>query len=140
MKRHEKDTWTKRYAAWTRRNGGTLQCSPALGVLAVIVVFGAVIYVYREIILTTLLTAVAAAIAVSVFAGAIAVTVSTFRWYRKRSRAMAVHPSGAVAVSTLADDENVKAISKEADWLAAQGSELVFDSEGNLHAKTAKKS
>jgi hypothetical protein len=136
--RKERDTWTKRYADWCRKQASTANCSPALMVLGMIVVAGAVIYVYRQVILTTLLTAVAAAVSVALLTGAVALIVSTVRWYRKRSRAMAAEPSGAVALATATDDEEATAISREADWLADAGSELVFDKDGNLRAKSAK--
>ena len=129
-----------RYADWTRRRGGTLQCSPALMVLAAIVVFGAVCYVYRQVIITTIETALFAAGATVAFGAVVVVTVSTWRWYLKRQKAMAAEPSGAVALATATDDEETTAISREADWLADAGSELVFDKDGNLRAKTAKKS
>jgi len=134
--RKEEDTWTKRYADWCRKQGSTAQCSPALGVLAFLVVFGCVVYVYREVIMTTIITAVLAAVGVALCVGAVAFTVSTLRWYRKRSRAMAADPSGATALATATSDADVEAIGAEADWLADAGSELVFDKDGNLHAKT----
>ena len=128
-----------RYADWTRRRGGTLQCSPALGVLAALVVSGAVIYVYREVILTTLITAAIAAVSVAVFGFAVTFTVSTLRWYRKRQRLMAADPSGGVALATAevpaATLSDVEAISREADELAEDGMELVFTSDGSLKAK-----
>jgi hypothetical protein len=136
--RKERDTWTKRYADWTRKHGSTLQCSPALGVLAFIAVSGVVIYIYRKVILTTLITAVAAAVSVALLTGAVVLTISTVRWYRRRAKAMAADPSGAVALATVTDDADTAAISREADWLAGAGSELVFDKDGNLHAKSAK--
>ena len=138
QRKEGKDTWTKRYADWCRKQGSTAQCSPALGVLAFIVVAGAVCYVYRQVILTTLITAALAAVSVAVLGFAVAVTVSTTRWYRKRQKAMAAEPSGAVALATIAGDEDTAAITKEADWLADAGSELVFDKDGSLHAKSAK--
>ena len=138
MKR--RDTWTKRYGDWCRRRGGTLQCSPALGVIGALLVFGVVVYVYRKVILTTIEVALAAAIGSAIFAGVLILTISTLRWYRKRSKAMAANPSGATALATMTDDVEVSAISKEADWLADAGSELVFDKDGNLHAKTGPKS
>jgi len=136
MRRKERDTWTKRYADWCRKQGSTAQCSPALGVLGILVVMGTVIYVYRQIIMTTIITAVLAAVGVAVFVGAVAFAVSTWRWYQKRQKLMAADPSGAVAIQTVTDDADVKAIGAEADWLADAGSELVFDKDGNLHAKT----
>jgi hypothetical protein len=137
MKRHEeRDTWTRRYADWCRKQGSTTQCSPALGVAAGIVVFAAVVYIYREVIITTIEVAALAAAGVLTFGVVLAVTISTLRWYRKRAKAMAADPSGATALATATGDADVKAISREADWLADAGSELVFDKEGNLHAKT----
>ena len=129
-----------RYAEWCRRRGGTLQCSPALGVIAAIAAFGIVVYVYRQVIITTIEVALFAAAAAAVFTGAVAFAISTFRWYRKRAKLMAADPSGAVALATATDDKDVKEISREADWLADAGSELIFDKEGNLHAKTGPKS
>lgn len=134
----ERDTWTKRYADWCRKRAGTAQCSPALMIIGLIVVAGAVIYVYRQVILTTLITAVAAAVSVALLVGAVALTVSTVRWYRRRAKAMAAEPSGAVALATATDDAETTAISREADWLADAGSELVFDKDGNLRAKSGK--
>lgn len=137
MKRHEEeDTWTKRYADWCREQGRTAQCSPAFGVIGILAVLAAVIYVYRQVIMTTIITAVFAAVGVAVFVGAIALTLNTLRWYRKRARLMTADPSGATALATATDDADVKALSAEADWLAGAGSELVFDKDGNLHAKT----
>jgi len=135
-RRKERDTWTKRYADWCRKQGSTAQCSPAFGVLAILVVMGAVIYVYRQVIMTTIITAVLAAVGVAACVGAVAFTVSTVRWYRKRQKLMAADPSGATALATVTDDADVAAIGAEADWLAEAGSELVFDKDGNLHAKT----
>jgi len=134
--RKERDTWTKRYGDWCRRQGRTAQCSPALGVLGMIVVFAGVIYVYRQIILTTIMTAVLAALGVALMVGAVALTVNTVRWYRKRERAMALDPSASAALDYLPDrDLDRETLRREVDWLADAGSELVFDSEGNLHAK-----
>lgn len=131
-----KDTWTFRYAEWCRRRGGTLQCNPVLLIPVAIVVFGAMVYVYRQVIITTLITAVLAALAVTAFVSVIALLVSTLRWYRKREKLMAARPDAAVALATATSDKDATALSAEADWLADAGSELVFDKDGNLHAKT----
>lgn len=128
------------YAEWTRRHGATLQCNPVLLIPAVLVVIGVIIYVYREIILTTILTAVLAAVGVAVMVGALALTLNTLRWYRRRAKLMAADPSGATALATATDDADVTAISAEADLLADKGMELVFDKDGNLHAKTGRSS
>ena len=76
-----------RYATWTRKQASTAQCSPALAAAGFIVVMAAVIYVYRQVILTTIITAALAAVSVAVFIGAIALTISTIRWYRKKAAA-----------------------------------------------------
>src|SRR4249920_1043876 len=76
-----------RYATWTRKQASTAQCSPALAAAGIVVVMGIVIYVYRQVILTTIITAALAAVSVAVFIGAIALTISTIRWYRKKAAA-----------------------------------------------------
>ena len=70
------------------------------------------------------------------FVSVIALLVSTLRWYRKREKLMAARPDAAVALATATSDKDATALSEEADWLADAGSELVFDKDGNLHAKT----
>jgi hypothetical protein len=126
-----------KYAQWTRKRANTAQCSPALAALGMIVVFGAVIYVYRQVILTTIEDAVMAAVGVCVFVGALALTLSTIRWYRRKAaeeRArMASVPETMVpawaAADRVTDDDEAKAISDEADWLAS-GVELAFSPDG----------
>jgi hypothetical protein len=120
---------------WMLRQSTQMNCSPALGVLAIIVVMAITCYVYRQVILTTIETAVLAAVGVAVFTGVIAVTISTLRWYRKRQKAMAADPSGATAMATLATDKSVAQISAEADLLAQEGTEMVFAPDGSLHVK-----
>jgi hypothetical protein len=139
----KEDTWTRkvlhRYAEWTRGRANTTQCSPVLGVIAAIVVFAIIVYTYREVIITTVETAIFAALGTAAFAGVLMLTVSTLRWYRKRAKLMKANPSAGVALATVespATVDDVTAISREADWLADAGSELVFDKEGNLRAKT----
>ncbi len=134
--RKERDTWTFRYAEWCRRQGRTTQCNPVLLIPVAIVVFGVMVYVYRQVIITTLITAVLAALAVTAFVSIIALLISTLRWYRKREKLMAARPDAAVALATATSDKDATALSEEADWLADAGSELVFDKDGNLHAKT----
>jgi hypothetical protein len=129
-----------RYAEWTRRRGRTAQCSPAIGALAALLIFGAVIYVYRQVILTTIITAVLAAVGVTLIVGSVAFIISTLRWYRKRTKLMAASPDGSTALVTATDDADASAIGAEADLLASAGTELVFDKEGNLHAKTGRTS
>lgn len=136
--KQRKDTWTERYADWCRRQGSTAQCNPVLLIPVFLVIVGCVIYVYRQLIITTILTAVLAAVGVAVFVGAVALTLNTVRWYRRRVRLMAADPSGATALASATDDTEVAAISAEADLLASEGMELVFDKDGNLHAKTGK--
>jgi hypothetical protein len=124
-----------RYAQWTRRQASSAQCSPALAVLGMVVAFAVVVYIYRQVILTTVITAALAAVSVAVFVGAIALTISTLRWYRKRSRAV----TAEIVDSKLeppdtwtrrrTDDAEVAAISDEAEWLAS-GVELAFTPDG----------
>lgn len=125
-----------RYAQWTRKQASSAQCSPALGILALIVAFAVTVYIYRQVILTTILDAVLAAAGVAVFVGTIMVTVSSIRWYRKRQRAV----KAEIVSSTMeplpdtwtktTDDADTAAISAEADWLASTGVELAFSPDG----------
>lgn len=125
-----------RYAQWTRRRASTAQCSPALGVLGLIVAFAVVVYIYRQVILTTIEDAVLAAFGVSVFVAITAVTISTARWYRRQSRARAATATILESRMELpdtwtktTDDAGVAAISDEAEWLAG-GVELAFSPDG----------
>src|SRR4249919_894173 len=74
-----------RYATWTRKQASTAQCSPALAAAGIVVVMGIVIYVYRQVIMTTIIDAVLAAVGVALFVGAVALTLSTIRWYRRKA-------------------------------------------------------
>jgi hypothetical protein len=126
-----------RYATWTRKQASTAQCSPALAAAGFIVVMAAVIYVYRQVILTTIITAALAAVSVAVFIGAIALTISTIRWYRKKAAAerarMVAAPVTMVpswpTEARVTDDAEAAAISEEAEWLAG-GVELAFSPDG----------
>jgi len=130
------------YAAWCRKRAGTAQCSPALAAAGCLVVLAAVIYVYRQVILTTIITAVIAAVSVCVLVAAVAVTLSTLRWYRRRAadeRARMAAPVTMVPdwnpADRVSDDADAAAISEEADWLAS-GVELAFSPDGKtLKAK-----
>lgn len=133
-----------KYAQWTRRQASSAQCSPALAVLGCVVAFAVVVYIYRQVIMTTIIDAVLAAVGVAMFVGAIAVTISTIRWYRKRSRAVTVEivDSKMAAPDTWSrrrtDDAEVAAISDEAEWLAS-GVELAFSPDGKKLVARDKK-
>jgi hypothetical protein len=122
-----------RYATWTRKQGSTAQCSPALAAAGIIVAMGIVIYVYRQVILTTIITAALAAVSVAVFIGALALTISTIRWYRRKTadeRARMAAPVTMVPKwPAETDDKETAAISDEAEWLAS-GVELAFTPDG----------
>lgn len=132
----------KRYADWCRKRASTAQCSPVLGVLGVLAVMAGVIYVYRQVILDTLLTALFAVLLLAATVAVGALTITTVKWYRRRAAALAAAiPAPATAEpqdtpnwpgqSTDADEA---AISEEADWLAS-GVELAFGPDGSLKAK-----
>lgn len=124
-----------RYAQWTRRQASSAQCSPALGILALIAAFAVTVYIYRQVILTTILDAVLAAAGVAVFVGTIMVTISTIRWYRKRQKVVTAQIIDSKMEPTdihwpkQTDDAEVAAISDEAEWLAS-GVELAFSPDG----------
>lgn len=132
-----------KYANWCRKRASTAQCSPVLGVLGILVVVAAVVYVYREVILQTLLTALLAIVAVAAIVALGALTLSTVQWYRRRARRLAAAiPAPATAEpqdtpnwpGQPTTDEEAKALSDEADWLAS-GVELAFGPDGKLKAK-----
>lgn len=133
----------KRYAEWTRRQGSSAQCSPALMIVGCLLVLAGVFYVYREVILTTLLDAMLAAISLAVLVGALALIVSTLRWYRRQQAAAA--EEARLALDALpdtwtkrADDADTAAITGEADRLADAGTELVFTPDGSLAVRNSK--
>lgn len=129
----------RRYAEWCRRQGKTAQCSPVLGVLGILFVMAVVIYTYRQIIVTTIIDAVLAAVGVAIFVATIAVTISTIRWYRKKS---AVPRAEIISSETVpikpTTDADTAAISDEADWLAS-GVELAFGPDGKTLVARDKK-
>jgi len=135
----------KRYREWTIRQGSTAQCSPALMVVGCIVVLAAVFYVYREVILTTLLDAVLAAVGIALLVGAGAVVVNTLRWYRRQQAAAALDAEQLAmdyeardTWTKTVDTAEAAAISGEADRLAEAGTELVFTPDGSLAVRNSK--
>jgi len=130
-----------RYAEWTRRQAGTTQCHPAFVVAGVLLAMAITAYIYREVIYQTLLAAVAAIAIVAAVAACTAIIVSTVRWYRRQPRT-APAVATALAEPVLEDevtDEDVRALSREADWLADEGVELAWSPDGkSLRAKTSK--
>lgn len=132
-----KGIWN-RYAEWCRKRGGTAQCSPALVVLGMIVVACLVGYVYREVIIHTLIMA---GIVVGIACGTglvITLAVNGFRWHHRRAvasigKAIADNPIPVIETEPI-DQEQADAMAREADWLAS-GVELAFDPDGKLKAK-----
>lgn len=124
-----------RYANWTHKQASSAQCSPALAVLGLVAAFAVVVYVYRQVIMTTVIDAVLAAVGVALFTGAVVLTISTIRWYLRQSRARAATVTivdsklEPVDWPTPATDADVAAISDEAAWLAG-GVELAFSPDG----------
>jgi hypothetical protein len=132
-----------KYAEWCRKRAGTAQCSPALGVLGLLVAVAITCYIYRQVILSTVRAFVAAVVIVAAVAAVIAITVSTVRFLRAQ-RIAAIERMPAPVPDTwtkyeepaTVTDEDVKAISEEADWLAT-GVELAFSPDGKtLKAKS----
>lgn len=113
-----------------RKQGRSAQCSPALGILGIIVAAGIVCYVYRQVILTTLITAVLAAVSVAVLIGTVAIVLSTLRWYRRQPKEAKL-PADPQDWPAPTEEE---AIERDADLLAS-GVELSFDPDGNLKVK-----
>jgi hypothetical protein len=131
----------ERYRRWCLKQASTAQCSPVFGVLGILVCVGAICYVYREVILKTIETALIAAIGVAAVVAVGAITLNTLRWYRKnRAVALASAPAVAEADTWTAPTDTVpvtdasEALTEEADWLAS-GVELAFGPDGSLKAK-----
>jgi len=130
-----------RYAEWTRRRANTTQCSPALAAGGVLIAFAIVCYVYREVILKTVEVMVVAITGAVIVAGAVALIVSSLRYYRAHAAILRAESEpvpdtwtryAEPATTTLSDEE---AITAEADWLAS-GVELAFGPDGKtLKAK-----
>jgi hypothetical protein len=125
-----------RYAEWTRRQGRSAECSPALAAAGVFLACCVVAYVYREVILKTIEVMVVAMVGVVMVVGFTALAVNAIRYYRRTAR-LAEEPipdtwTKAPETATMEDEE---AISAEADWLAS-GVELAFSPDGKtLKAK-----
>jgi hypothetical protein len=108
-------------------------------VAGTVVVACIVAYIYREVIIHTLIMA---GIAVGIVCGLIAIvvlTVNFLRWSKREQhkRVNAAIEAGRAAAAVEAepiDDEKAKEIAREADWLAS-GVELAFDPDGKLKAK-----
>jgi hypothetical protein len=126
----------KRYAAWCRRHGSTMQCNPVMLIPIAIVALAITCYIYREVILTTLLIGVLALASVAFASGCIAITVNTVRWYRAKAKAeRATMVPAAPAAELETTDADAAAIAREADWLAS-GVELAWSPDGkSLRAK-----
>jgi hypothetical protein len=72
----------KSYAAWCRKQGASAQCSPGAIVLGLLAVVAIVCYVYRQVILDTLIMI---GIGVGILCGcalAIAITINALKWRR----------------------------------------------------------
>jgi hypothetical protein len=125
-----------------RRAAGRANCSPALIVLGMLVVVAAVCYVYRQVIIDTLLTVLIAAGCVAGIVIAVAVTLNGVKWHRRKAlehaSALAALPEPDLTGTPFGPEVtvmDVKRIGAEADWLAAEGSELAFTDDGKLVVK-----
>jgi hypothetical protein len=149
----------ERYRGWVLRRARTAQCSPALVVLGMLVALGIVIYIYRELILRTIEIALLAAFTVAAVTAAIAVTLNTIKWYRRRTamdrQAQARTPEdvGTVAGLALATGDPASAVrvldakpydsvsaeadrmAEEADWLEADEVDLAVGPDGKLKVR-----
>jgi cation transporter-like permease len=113
----------EKYKRWTIRQANTAQCSPALGVLVGIIVLGVMVYVYRRVVLETLLIG---SIGLTVI---MILTLGTALGLAIRRHRAEAEPEPAM-VPVAATDGDVAAITKEADWLATEGVELAFSPDG----------
>jgi hypothetical protein len=127
------------YARWTIRQGSTVQCSPAFGVLAMVVAVVIVGYIYRELIIHVIeFAAITAAVVV-------VLTVATILIVRAWRRPLTLEPemlagqallqgraADAERISMEADYMATRAIGGEAEWLAAEQVNLALDEDGKL--------
>ena len=127
------------YRDWVLKRASTAQCSPALMVLGLIVVACIVAYVYRELIIHTLIMA---GVAIGIVCGSaviVVLTVNFLRWQHRRNKvaidqALATPLEPQDTIPGTVTEEDAAAISREADWLAS-GVELAFGPDGSLKAK-----
>lgn len=98
------------------------QMSPALSVLVCIIGVCAIVYVYRRVIIDTLLTMLMAIGLFGLVLASLAFTFSSVRWFRRRRRL-------AAAASLEAGPADVAAMTADADFLAG-GVELAFTPDG----------
>jgi len=100
------------------------QMSPALSVLVAIVGICAIVYVYRRVIIDTLLTMLIAIGLFGLVLAALAFAFSSIRWFRRRAALQrATEPAIALAEADRAE------MAQDANWLAG-GVELAFTPDG----------
>jgi|SRR5215471_14576409 len=103
-----------------------IQMSPALSVLILVVGICAIVYVYRRIIIDTLLTMLLAIGLLAAVIFSLAFIASSIRWYRRRRKLAA----GTQPMPVLGESDRDE-MAKDADWLAGSGVELAFSPDGS---------
>lgn len=102
-----------RYAAWCRKQGSSAQCSPGAIVLGLIAVVAIVCYVYRQVILDTLIMV---GIGVGILCGsalAIAITANALKWRRVHAAELAARYELAAQEADYEQDEHDPVLAAE---------------------------
>ncbi len=141
-----------RYAEWCRRRAGTAQCSPALIFLGMFLALGIVIYIYRQVIITTVLVTLIAVGSVALTAALVAVTLNTIRWHRRRTIAhqLALQNAGTTVPAVVdvdgvrvidgrvVDEKAARTMEAEAGWLEADEVDLSMGPDGKLKVRDSR--
>lgn len=121
------------------------QCSranlpPAVVALLGLIAFAITVYLYRHIILETLIALAEAAGLILLIMGVVALTINAVRWNRRRSKAAIANATGipveAQPPGELIPGADKDQMERDAKWLANPGTELAWSPDGkSLRAK-----
>jgi len=115
---------------WMERQCGRANLPPAVVALGGVIALAITVYIYRHIIIETLITLLEAIGLLAVLLGAIAIAVNAVRWNRRRTKAAIEGELRSHGVLAPGPDADQAAMSTEADWLAAPGTELAWSPDG----------
>jgi hypothetical protein len=134
---------------WMERRAGTANCSPALVVLGCVIAIAITCYIYRHIIIETLIAFAAAAGILLLLVAVIALVVNARRYQKRRTQALIdaplakdtepmtqlAEPIDGSPVAAMPKPVDAEAMARTAEWLAEEGTELAWTSDGKLVAK-----
>jgi len=126
------------------RQCGRLNFSPAMSVLCILIALAVIVYVYRHLIIMTLLYFLLAAGILFAIMATVALAVNYYRWQKRRTEAAisaeikahgaGIERSGSLT-APLPDADMPRPVSPEdmrrtADWLSNPGTELTWSADG----------